>query len=154
MIVDRAACFPNLCELLKGARRQWSEEHYERVLQTILNDVQRAADARQLKMLVHLASRERAAQILEHREHMEHNWMPHQLLTEAFRTAQTTRRSRDDGFLEAAFQDTAVRTWNMKVMTYTLGHELLLQVSPNPLVLPPRPDRPVPIGGPDQGDRD
>jgi len=127
---------------------------YERVLQTMLHDVQRAADDRQLKMRVHLASRERAALILGHREHMVHNWMPHHLLKEAFRTAETTRRSRDDGFLQKAFQDRAVRRWNMVVMTYTPEHELLLQVSPNPLVLPPRPDRPVPIGGPDQGDRD
>ena len=144
LIVDRAACFANLRELLKGTRRIWREKHYERVLQTILNDAQRAADDRQLQMIVHLASRERAAEILGNRERMVHNWMPHHLLTKAFRTAQTARRKRDDGCLEAAFHNTAGRTWRMKVVTYRQGHELLLEVSPNPLELPPRPDRPVP----------
>ena len=98
LIVDRPACFANLCELLNGRPRGWTEVHYEHVWQTILNDAQCAADDRRLQMIVHLASRERAAEMLGNRQHMVHNWMPHRLLEWAFQPAQTARRNRDEGF--------------------------------------------------------
>ena len=144
LIVDRPACFANLCELLNGSPREWKEAHYERALETILNDAQRAADDRQLQMIVHLVSRKKAAEMIGNSQHMVHNWMPHRLLERAFQQAQTARRNRDDGDLAHAFHDTARRNWIIEVVTYSQGQELKFRVSPNPWRLPPRPDRPAP----------
>jgi len=158
LIVDRPACFANLCELVDGSTRIWKEEHYEGVLRTILNDVQRAADDRRTtlkEMIVHLVSREKAVGIIGNRDHMAHDWPPHRRLAEAFQTAQKTQRNRDDGCVADALHETAQRTWRIKVEEHTPGQELLLRVTPNPWELPPCPGRPVPrFEAVDRADRD
>jgi len=156
VIIDRPACFVNLRELLAGRTRSWNEEHYERVLRLILNDVQRAADSRRSRlkhMIVHLVSREKAVKILGNRRHIVPNWEPHRRLDAAFRSALQHQRNRDDGCVQLALRDTAQRTWRIQVEAYEEGAELLLRVTPNPCEfrvtpnlceLPPCPVRPVP----------
>jgi len=144
LIVDRPASFANLYELLHGITRDWKEVNYERVLRTILNDVQCAADRRQIEMIVHLVSREKGVEMLGNRQHMVHNWMPHTLLEQAFRQARTDRQNRDDTHLAQLFNDTAEPKLQIVIEKYEREQELKLRVSPNPWKLPPRPDRPVP----------
>jgi len=157
LIVDRPACFPNLRTLVGGGAPSWKEEHYEGVLRTILNDMQRAADDRQLTMMVHIVSREQAVRIIGNRNHMDHDWLPHRRLARAFRNAQRAQRSRDDACVAAVLNETTQRTWRIEVVAYRQEEELQLRVTPNPREeLPPRPSRPVPRipGDGNQDDRD
>ena len=126
VVVDRSAVFSNIVAELDPRQGKLAQDlHYRGVVQTLLQDLQDAANRRQTQLTINIMSRREAVGLLDSDSHLTHSWEPHRLVELA-----RHQGGHQDGALTMLPPRPVPETWNIRAFNYFPDRCLELLVTP------------------------